>query len=82
MSLKRDILIGLAVLGVLLIGIGIVIGLIFLLTKALGIVLILGGIFMMFFFPDIGEWQPHSMSKTGIVLGIILTIIGVLFLII
>jgi len=77
MGLKRDILIGLGVLGVVLMIVGVLVGMILLLTKALGLLLILGGVFLMFFFPDIEEFQPHTMSKTGIVLGIIFIIAGI-----
>lgn len=77
MGLKHDILIGLAVVGVLVLIVGVFVGILMLLTKAIGLLLVLGGIFMMFFFPDIAEFQAHEMSKTGIVIGIIFIVLGV-----
>jgi hypothetical protein len=77
MSLKRDILIGLGVFGVILIIIGVLVGIIILMAKALGLVLLLAGIFLVVFFPDIEDFQPLGMSKTGILLGIILLVVGV-----
>jgi len=81
MGLKRDILIGLGILGIILLGISIIIGLIFLLTKSLGLVLILFGIFLMKYFPDVSDYQSHGMSFTGIVLGVIAFGIGIYLLI-
>ncbi|MEM7813312.1 MAG: hypothetical protein QW548_00230 [Candidatus Aenigmatarchaeota archaeon] len=81
MGLKRDILIGMAVAGVLLLIIAAVVGLVLLLLKAVGILLLLAGVFLIVLFPDIGEFQPHRMSKTGIVLGAILVALGVLLLV-
>jgi hypothetical protein len=80
MGLKRDILIGLGVVGVILLIIAVLVGIVVLLVKALGILIILGGIFLIIFFPDIEDFQPLGMSKTGIVLGIILLIAGVWFI--
>ncbi|MBL7160564.1 MAG: hypothetical protein ISS93_01795 [Candidatus Aenigmarchaeota archaeon] len=42
----------------------------------IGILLIIAGVFLIFFFPAAGEHQPHGMSLTGIVLGIIFLILG------
>ena len=77
MGLQRDILIGLAIVGVILLMAAVLIGLLFLLTKALGLLLVLAGIFMMRFFPDISEFQPFGMSKLGIVIGVISLIAGI-----
>ena len=81
MGLKRDILIGLAVIAVILLIVSALVGLIIVLSKAVGMLLILAGIFLIIFFPDIAEAQPHEMSKTGIVLGIALIIVGILLLV-
>lgn len=81
MGLKRDILISLVVFGVLLLILAVVIGIVLLAMKAVGIVLILIGIFLAFFFPDARECQMPKMSKSGIVIGIILAIIGIALLI-
>lgn len=48
--------------------------------KILGIILILFGIFLVKEFPDIGKYQSESWSWTGIKLGIILIIIGIILL--
>lgn len=80
MGLRRDFLIGLAVVGVIALIFGVIAGILFFITKAFGILLALGGIFMMLFFPDVAEAQAHAMSKTGIILGIIMLVAGVWFL--
>ena len=77
MGLKRDILIGLGILGVLIIIVAAIVGIVILAIKAIGLLLVLGGAFLMLFFPAEAESQPHAMSKTGIVIGIILVIAGI-----
>jgi hypothetical protein len=52
-----------------------------LLTKVAGLILAALGIFLAFEFPDITEYQRAEMSKTGILVGLILVIIGVYLLI-
>jgi len=83
-GLQRDLLIGLAMAGVVILIIGVIIGLIFLLWKFLGVGLILLGIFMIVFFPDVmggGGYQSEEFSKTGVLMGIIFIAIGVVILI-
>ncbi len=52
-----------------------------LLTKIAGFIMAVIGIFLAVQFPDIQEYQPSSMGKTGIFLGAILLILGVYLLI-
>ena len=79
--LARDMLVGLAMLGVIILIIAIIIIVILFVRKGIGVLLILFGIFMMVGFPDIKDLQAHEMSQTGILIGIILIIIGALLLI-
>ncbi|MBI5060956.1 MAG: hypothetical protein HZB67_01435 [Candidatus Aenigmarchaeota archaeon] len=86
-GLTRDLLIGLAMAGVVMLILGIIIGFIFLLWKFLGVGLIILGIFMIVFFPDIteeytGMYQSMAFSKTGIFIGFICIIIGIIILVI
>ena len=41
-----------------------------------GIIILLLGIFLVFFFPNVTEHQPESMSWTGIVMGFVFIVIG------
>jgi hypothetical protein len=87
MGLMRDLLIGFLMAGIVVLILGIVVGLIFLIWKFIGIGLILVGIFLVAFFPDVlgdmrGGYQPGGFSVTGIVMGIIFIIAGIVILVI
>jgi len=45
--------------------------------KILGVLSILGGIFFLFFFPDWKQFQPDFFTKTGILIGILLLLLGI-----
>lgn len=45
--------------------------------KILGAISILAGIFFLFFFPDWKQFQPEFFTKTGIVIGIFLLLLGI-----
>ena len=47
------------------------------LTKLAGLILIIIGVFLTFEFPDIDQYQRTGMSKTGILLGLFLLILGI-----
>jgi len=79
--LGRDLLIALALLGTIVLIIAIIIGVIFFVRKGIGVLMILFGIFMIIFFPDISVIQPEAFSKTGILIGIILLVVGILLVV-
>ncbi len=81
-GLSRDLLIGLALIGVVVLALGVIVGLIFLLWKFLGIGLVLLGIFMIIFFPDVTDYQRSSVSWAGVFLGFIFIAAGIIILII
>lgn len=76
----RDMLVFLAMAGAIILVIAIAIAVIMFIPKGIGVLLILLGIFMIIGFPDMKDVQPFNMSKTGILIGFILVIIGVLVL--
>jgi len=51
-----------------------------LLAKIAGIIFAFFGFFLIWGFPDVADYQPHSMSKAGIFIGVVLFIIGVYLL--
>lgn len=53
----------------------------FLLRKLTGLILLGLGFFLIWGFPDITDYQPDDMSKTGVFLGVILFLIGVYLLV-
>ena len=80
--LRQDILIGLALIGLIILVIVVIVGILLFMIKAVGVLLIIGGVVALLFFPDIlGDTQPEPFSKTGIMMGIIMIIIGLLILI-
>jgi hypothetical protein len=84
MSLKRDILVGLGLLGILVLVVTTLVGIVLLVKKALGLLLILFGIFLLIGFSDVSSQQDYqwpSMTKKGIYLGIIAVLLGLYFLI-
>ncbi len=46
------------------------------LKKLAGLVISLFGVFLVIGFPDVAEYQQAGFSKTGIFIGIVLTVIG------
>ncbi len=69
------------ILGLIII-FGLIYGLWILSVKILGIMLIAGGILIMVYIPDIESYQPKSFTDTIIKIGIIIVIIGIIFLVI
>ena len=49
--------------------------------KAIGILLALVGILMLKFFPDIADYQSEGLTKSGIVIGIVLIAMGALLIV-
>jgi len=45
--------------------------------KILGVISILAGFFFIFLFPDWTPFQPKSFTKTGIIIGIFLLLLGI-----
>ena len=76
MSVKRDILIGLVILAIILAFLGAIVGLVLFITKGMGILLLLLGIFLAVFYPEGETYQPGAFMKTGAILGIVFIIIG------
>ena len=84
MSLKRDILVGLGLLGILILIATTLVGVVLLVKKALGLLLILFGVFMLIGFSDVSgvqDYQLPSMTRKGIWIGILAVILGLYFLI-
>jgi hypothetical protein len=51
-----------------------------LLAKIAGIIFAFFGFFLIWGFPDVRDYQPENMGKTGVFFGVILFIIGVYLL--
>ncbi|GEM_PF-2612804 len=82
MSLKRDILVGLGLLGLLLLIVTTLVGVVLLVKKALGLIVLLFGVFMLLWFPDIiPDYQYEGFAKPGIWIGLAAVIIGIILLI-
>ena len=81
MSLKRDILVGLGLLGLLLLIVTTLVGVVLLVKKALGLIVLLFGIFMLLWFPDVPDYQYEGFVKPGIWIGLAAVIVGIILLI-
>jgi hypothetical protein len=79
-ELKRDLMLGFTIVLIIILLISIIFGIGFLIVKVIGIILIIGAIFMMFSFPDIDIYQDPEMGETGVFIGIVLLIIGIVLL--
>ena len=79
MALKMDIMITVAVVAIVVLLIAVVVASLFLAIKGLAVLMILFGFFMMFSFPGNEEIQG-DFGITGIIIGVILTIIGLVLL--
>lgn len=80
MGIKTDLLIGLIVVGIIVLIAAIIIASVILALKSVGLLLIIFGIFMMFFFPGAGEYQESWMASTGVIIGVICVILGIVLL--
>ena len=84
MGLKKDLIIGLALLSIVVLFVGAIIGLFLLTQKAVGVLLIIFGIFLLTSFSDVmgpAEYQTKSMTTKGLLIGFVAIIIGVLLII-
>ncbi len=80
MGIKTDLLIGLIVVAIIVLIAAAIVASIILALKAVGLLFVIFGIFMMFFFPGASEYQESWMSSTGVIVGIICVILGVVML--
>jgi hypothetical protein len=51
-------------------------------TIAMGLLLTVIGLLMIKFFPDMSDYQPAKMTMSGILIGAILTLIGLVMIIV
>jgi hypothetical protein len=50
-------------------------------TIALGLLLTVIGLLMLKFFPDMSDYQPAKMTMSGILIGVILILVGLVMII-
>jgi hypothetical protein len=49
-------------------------------TKIIGGLLVIGGLLFVIVFPDIAVYQSKAFSKTGIIIGVFLILLGIYLL--
>jgi len=81
MGLKKDLVIGFGLLAIIVLVIGAIIGLFLLTLKAVGVLLIVFGALLMYWMPDVGDYQAEHITMKSIWIGIISIIVGILLVI-